>query len=113
MGRQIVQYENNDAFAFVGKMKGECVLSFRGTSDLAGWVSDLKAINLVDLTTASESNIPCSDNNGRDCQVGDGFMTNYNSIAAFVRGNLSDIGCGPEAPMTVVGHSLGAAEAAI
>eukprot|EP00927_Polykrikos_kofoidii_P038915 TRINITY_DN33360_c0_g1_i1.p1 TRINITY_DN33360_c0_g1~~TRINITY_DN33360_c0_g1_i1.p1 ORF type:complete len:318 (+),score=40.20 TRINITY_DN33360_c0_g1_i1:60-1013(+) len=110
--RQIVQYDNNDAFAFVGKLNGECVISFRGTSDLQGWITDLKSADLVDLTGASESKIPCSYNGNR-CHVGDGFMTNYNSIAPFVRGNLTDIGCGIDSPITVTGHSLGAAEAAI
>jgi len=110
--RQIIQQENNDAFAFVGKLQGQCVLSFRGTSDLEGWMTDLKSLNLVDLTGSSESKIPCSYN-GNSCQVGDGFMTNYNSIAAFVRSNLSAIGCTPGNPLSVVGHSLGAAEATI
>jgi len=111
--RQILQVDNNDAFAFVGKMNGECVLSFRGTSDLAGWMSDLKSTGLVDLTAQSESNIPCSYD-GTNCKVGDGFMTNYNSIAPAVRGNLSEIGCGASsAGITITGHSLGAAEAVI
>jgi hypothetical protein len=110
--RQIVQAENNDAFAFVGKRNGECIVSFRGTSDLEGWMSDLQSLDLVELTGASESSIPCSYG-GTNCMVGDGFMKNYNSIAAFVRGNLTEIGCGPDQPMTVTGHSLGAAEAAI
>lgn len=110
--RQIIQTERNDAFAFVGKRDGECIVAFRGTSDLNGWMTDLKSSNLVDLSTQSESQIPCSYN-GQDCQVGDGFMAAYNSIAASVRGNLTDIGCGPGNAMTVLGHSLGAAEAAI
>lgn len=110
--RQIIQTESNDAFAFVGKRNGECVVSFRGTSDLNGWMTDLKSSSLVDLQAQSESQIPCSYN-GKDCQVGDGFMAAYNSIAAHVRSNLTDIGCGPGNAMTVLGHSLGAAEAAI
>merc|ERR1719265_392241 len=48
--KQIWSHEKNDAFAFVGKLKGECVLAFRGTSDLAGWITDLSSLDLVDLT---------------------------------------------------------------
>jgi len=51
--------------------------------------------------------------NGKKCQVGDGFMANYNSLQAYIKGNLTKIGCDTSLPLVVTGHSLGAAEAAI
>lgn len=101
--------DDNDAFAFGGKLNGQCTLVFRGTSDLAGWLSDLKSINLVDLT---EQGVKCSYE-GTPCKVGDGFMKNYNSLQGKIVSNLKTIGCSKSSPLTVVGHSLGAAEAAI
>jgi len=99
----------NDAFAYGGKLNGECILVFRGTSDLAGWMEDLKSAALVDLTGQG---VGCSYQ-GTPCKVGDGFMTNYNSISSMIVGNLTNIGCDATAPVSVIGHSLGAAEAAI
>lgn len=99
----------DDAYAFVGKLNGDCLLAFRGTSDLSGWISDLKSLDLVDLTAAG---VTCS-NQGTPCKVGSGFMTNYNSIASYITGNLTAIGCSSSSPLTVTGHSLGASEAAI
>jgi len=107
--RQILTQDDNDAYAFVGKLSGECVLSFRGTSNLNGWMADLASLDLVDLTARG---VACSYN-GNKCQVGSGFMDNYDSVSAHIKGNLSAIGCRPGTGMTVVGHSLGAAEAAI
>jgi len=109
--RQIITQDGNDAYAFVGKLNGECVLSFRGTSNLAGWMTDLSSLALVDLTARGVS---CS-HEGHTCQVGKGFMDNYDSLAAHIKGNLSAIDCGPGTGtgVTVTGHSLGAAEAAI
>jgi len=107
--RAIDTQDGNDAHAFVGKLNGECVLAFRGTSDLSGWISDLKSLSLVDLTATGVS---CSYQ-GTSCQVGAGFMNNYNSIASFIKGNLSAIGCTASSPLSVTRHSLGASEAAI
>jgi hypothetical protein len=101
----------NDAFAYVGKKNGECLAVFRGTSDLAGWLEDLKSAKLKDLTDYGYGDI-CSYN-GTTCKVGDGFMDNYNSVADFVKGNLTDIGCTKGSRLSITGHSLGAAEAAI
>jgi len=97
--------ETNDAFVFGGKLNGECTLVFRGTTDLAGWLQDLKSATLVDLDGCSYQ--------GQTCQVGDGFLSNYRSLEAFILGNLTSIGCGVSDPLFVTGHSLGAAEAAI
>merc|ERR1712048_776756 len=51
--------------------------------------------------------------NGESCKVGDGFLSNYLSLAPYLKGNLSNIGCTPQASLVVNGHSLGAAEGAI
>jgi len=107
--RQILTSDGNDAYAFVAKRDGHCVVAFRGTSNLNGWMKDLDSLKLVDL---AKQGVSCSYE-GVPCQVGDGFMTNYNSLSAFIKGNLSAIGCTVGVPLTVTGHSLGAAEAAI
>lgn len=97
--------ETNDAFVFGGKLNGECTLVFRGTSDIAGWLEDLKSSKLVDLKGCSYK--------GKMCQVGDGFLSNYKSLQSHIVGNLTGIGCDASQPLVVTGHSLGAAEAAI
>lgn len=100
---------NNDAFAYVGKLNSKCLAVFRGTSDLDGWIADLKSASLVNL---EDQGVPCSYG-GKSCQVGGGFMNNYNSIASYVKGNLTAIGCGKGSQLSITGHSLGAAEAGI
>jgi len=97
--------EKNDAFAYGGKLNGECTLVFRGTTDLPGWMQDLKSAVLVDLDGCSYQD--------QTCKVGDGFLSNYRSLEAFIQSNLTAIGCGLAEPLSVSGHSLGAAEAAI
>jgi len=109
--RAIESGKTNDAFAYVGKKNGECLAVFRGTSDLAGWMEDLKSAVLVDLTDYGLGDI-CSYN-GTTCKVGDGFMDNYNSVSTYLKGNLTDIGCTKGSQLSITGHSLGAAEAAI
>jgi len=105
---------DQDAFAFGGKLNGECTLVFRGTSNGAGWSQDLKSLKLVDLSASlvSPKPVKCSYE-GKSCQVGVGFMDNYNILAPHIVGNLTRIGCDVSEPLVVVGHSLGAAEAAI
>lgn len=107
--RGIIPDKNNGAFAFVGRMGSICVMSFRGTSNIAGWISDAKSIVLVNL---EKHGIPCNFN-GRSCKVGDGFISNYNSMVDYLKGNLSDIGCGKGSQLLITGHSLGAATGAI
>jgi hypothetical protein len=109
--RAIESAKANDAFAYIGKKNGECLAVFRGTSDLAGWIEDLKSAKLVDLKSDLGAEI-CSYN-GTTCKVGDGFMDNYNSVATSVKGNLTEIGCTKGSALSITGHSLGAAEAAI
>lgn len=107
--RAIESGKQNDAFAYIGKKNDVCLAVFRGTSDVAGWIEDLKSAVLVDL---EDQGVPCSYN-GETCKVGDGFMANYNSLAAALKGNLTDIGCTKGSQLSITGHSLGAAEAAI
>jgi len=109
--RAIQSGKANDAFAYVAKKNGVCLAVFRGTSDLAGWLEDLKSTKLVDLQDYGLGEI-CSYG-GVTCKVGDGFMDNYNSVAAYVKGNLTDIGCTKGSQLSITGHSLGAAEAGI
>jgi len=99
----------NDAFGYVGKLDSVCTVVFRGTSDVAGWIQDLKSAFLVDMDPEL---VACSYE-GVTCKVGKGFMDNYMSLAEFVKGNLSAIGCNPGSKLSITGHSLGAAEAAI
>jgi predicted lipase len=99
----------NDAFAFVGKLNNECLAVFRGTSNLNGWIQDLKSAVLVNL---EDQGVRCTYG-GESCQVGDGFMKNYQSVEPYLKGNLTDIGCTKGSRLSITGHSLGAAEAAI
>lgn len=101
--------EDDDAFAFVGKLDNQCVLSFRGTTNFAGWVLDIEDIASVEL---SKYGVDCSFE-GKQCKVGLGWIKNYRNIAGYLLGNLSDIGCNPGSSITVTGHSLGAAQAGI
>jgi len=109
--RAIESGKANDAFAYVAKKNGVCLAVFRGTSDLAGWLEDLKSATLVDLSDYGYGEI-CSYG-GTTCKVGDGFMNNYNSVASYVKGNLTEIGCTKGSQLSITGHSLGAAEAGI
>merc|ERR1712000_318248 len=94
-----------DAFVYGGKLNGECTLTFRGTSNTAGWMQDLKSATLVDLKGCSA--------NGKTCKVGSGFLDNYNSLSAAMKSKFTSIGCTKDTPIAFVGHSLGAAEATV
>lgn len=93
-----------DAYAYVGRLSGQCMVAFRGTSDLSGWLEDLESA----VTTTLDG---CSYG-GKACYVGDGFLSNYKSVAAAVKTELAALSCGA-AGVLVVGHSLGAAEATL
>merc|ERR1719321_12758 len=66
----------------------------------------------MDLVSLEDQGVPCKYNK-KSCQVGKGFMDNYNSLASMLKGNLSDIGCSKGSKLSITGHSLGAAEAGI
>ena len=99
-----IQGQRSDQFGFVARYLGQCVVSFRGTSNLEGWVHDLESLVSVQLDGCSYA--------GDDCRIGDGFMKNYNSLKDGVKGALDKLGC-RSSKTVVVGHSLGAAEAAV
>lgn len=107
--RQILTSDDNDAYAYVARFRGRCLVAFRGTSDLAGWMQDLQSLRLVEL---SSFGVNCSFR-GNLCLVGDGFASNYYSISEYIQTNLTAIGCLPGDTVSLTGHSLGAAEATI
>lgn len=107
--RPISSPKFDDAFAFVGKLDDYCVLSFRGTSNLAGWIQDLKSGLKTNL---NHHGIDCHFD-GHDCKVGTGFYNNYRNLKPMILGNMSEIGCSVGSSLAVTGHSLGAAEAAV
>jgi len=112
----IVNKTVDDAFMYGGRITNpkfatanQCILVFRGTSDIQGWMQDFKSLT---LTSLSKVGIPCS-NGGKDCNVGSGFINNYLDLAPAIKSNLKRIGCDSNQPLAITGHSLGAAEATI
>lgn len=99
--------DNDDAFGFVGRYEGKCVASFRGTTELKGWMRDLESVLPRRLDNCSFQ--------GDTCEVGDGFLKNYLSFRPAFLSAVDGLGCGHTSSdgITVVGHSLGASEAAI
>lgn len=102
----VVNATTDDAFVYGGTLNGQCTIVFRGTTNIAGWIKDLQSTHLVNL---EHSGIPCS-HNGSPCQVGQGFLQNYEALAEGIKHNLQKLKC---STVAVSGHSLGAAEAAI
>eukprot|EP00418_Pyrodinium_bahamense_P081184 CAMPEP_0179073552 /NCGR_PEP_ID=MMETSP0796-20121207/32628_1 /TAXON_ID=73915 /ORGANISM="Pyrodinium bahamense, Strain pbaha01" /LENGTH=328 /DNA_ID=CAMNT_0020770745 /DNA_START=41 /DNA_END=1027 /DNA_ORIENTATION=+ len=96
-----------DASALVGRLRGRCVVAFRGTADRTDWLEDLKSGWHTD---ANLHGFNCSSGNA-SCRVGSGWLAVYQAIRDYVRGNLSAIGCRPGARIAFAGHSLGAATA--
>jgi len=112
----IVNKTKDDAFMYGGRITNpkftvadQCILVFRGTSDIAGWMQDFKSLSLTNLPKAV---IPCS-HGGKDCNVGSGFINNYLDLAPAIKTNLKRIGCDSSQPLAITGHSLGAAEATL
>merc|ERR1712127_700771 len=44
MEQVFVVRSDGDALAFGGRLHGECVIAFRGTSDVTGWMEDFAAL---------------------------------------------------------------------
>lgn len=112
----IVNKTADDAFMYGGRITNpkfavadQCVLVFRGTSDIQGWLRDFQSLTLTSLPDAG---IPCSSG-GESCRVGSGFINNYLDLAPAIKSNLQRIGCDASQPLAITGHSLGAAEATL
>jgi hypothetical protein len=93
-----------DAFALAGTLRGKCVLAFRGTTDLNGWIRDLESGRNKRLANCSYE--------GRPCRVGAGWLHNYQALEPQIKLALEELQC-KKFPLVVIGHSLGAAEAAL
>jgi hypothetical protein len=91
-----------DAFAVAGLLAEKCVLAFRGTTDLSGWIRDLQSGRSKRLANCSHEGTPC--------RIGEGWLHNYQTLAPQIKINLNELQCGSVA---VIGHSLGAAEAVV
>jgi len=112
----VVNKTADDAFMYGGRITNpkfavaeQCVLVFRGTSDIQGWLKDFQSLKMTSLPGAG---IPCS-HGGKDCLVGSGFINNYLDLAPAIKDNLQRIGCDSTQPLAITGHSLGAAEATL
>jgi len=87
--------------AYVGRLRGQCVLAFRGTDSPAGWGRNLMSIAMVEYPGCS------------GCMVGAGFYGSYQEMAGGIREKLGEIGCGKSQPLAVTGHSFGAVMATL
>lgn len=97
--------EDLGAHAYVGRLREQCVLAFRGTDSLNGWAQDLASVSLVNLEGCSFR--------GEACRVGQGFLEDYRSLRVRIQRELAAIGCGKSDGLLVTGHSLGGALAAL
>jgi hypothetical protein len=110
--------QGGDAYAFVARTAdnfswagGRCILAFRGTTNVAGWVNNLLSAANADLHRWTD--VGC-EKEGAACKVGIGWIRIYSSYSKYIRGNLTEIGCGAgEHGLTVTGHSLGGAQASL
>lgn len=91
--------------AFVGLLNGQCVLTFRGSDYINAWIQDVRGAILVDW--------PACTFNGETCQVGSGYLEDYNALTVEIRAALDDIGCTRSARLLIAGHSLGGALATL
>ncbi|KAH6701944.1 ferulic acid esterase A faeA [Leptodontidium sp. MPI-SDFR-AT-0119] len=110
-GSSVVRYFNDTtgtqtrATLFRDDSAKELIIAFKGTSSPKDLDTDLDAI-LVPLTAVGTS---CSS-----CLVHEGFQAGYNSLASVVSSSIkSQLASHPGYKLTVTGHSLGGALAAI
>lgn len=88
-----------DATGYVAVVNGRATIVFRGTSNLADWIQDLKFAHSTPLEGCS------------GCEVELGFNENYNALQSQILTALS--GIDTSAGLAITGHSLGAAMAAL
>jgi len=81
-----------------GPLENGCVISLRGSEDLANWIKDIE----VKYDSMSEV---CDG-----CKAEHGFHSVWHELDNEIINDLSDIGCVPGGdPIFITGHSLGAA----
>eukprot|EP00930_Biecheleria_cincta_P072037 TRINITY_DN59481_c0_g1_i1.p1 TRINITY_DN59481_c0_g1~~TRINITY_DN59481_c0_g1_i1.p1 ORF type:complete len:426 (+),score=80.04 TRINITY_DN59481_c0_g1_i1:50-1279(+) len=97
--------DNDASYSIAGRLDGECVLGFRGTSSFSSAIADVKSAFPVAL--------PHCEFKGQQCMVGAGFLDAFNRNKKHILKALDELGCGKSAGVAVTGHSLGAAEAIV
>merc|ERR1712151_1373654 len=75
--------------------------AFRGTDAIQAWIQDLKSVALEEWAGCSFG--------GQTCGVGQGFLEDYRALAAQIKAEFQEIGCGKDSPLLITGHSLGGA----
>jgi len=99
----------NSSFVVVAKLALHpgCLISFRGSHDIANWLRDAEIWGSVVAETVSV----CPG-----CEIHSGFYTIWTNIQDHLKQTLLDVGCSPsglENNLYITGHSLGAALAHI
>eukprot|EP00931_Biecheleriopsis_adriatica_P062602 TRINITY_DN37765_c0_g1_i1.p1 TRINITY_DN37765_c0_g1~~TRINITY_DN37765_c0_g1_i1.p1 ORF type:complete len:409 (+),score=74.14 TRINITY_DN37765_c0_g1_i1:44-1228(+) len=97
--------DNDAAYAIAGRLDGECVLAFRGTSDFSSAMADVKSLIPKALPDCSFK--------GQQCMVGSGIWDSYERNKAHILKAMNQLGCSKHQGVAVTGHSLGAAEAIV
>jgi len=108
-----------DASALIGRvgLRRKCMVAFRGTADLSGWIKDIESgirvnVNNYGIECHVQSKNPKTNaSHSKACLVGVGWADVYGTLRQRVNASLHEIGCTPGVELTITGHSLGAAVA--